>query len=463
MPIIDSVAAVFCHETKLFSVRRQLHLEAFPGYDSFPGGKIDATDSTDRFELPLLRDWDGREMHALVREIGEELAYDLPAGIHSGQITAINYLATALAPATLPVRFRIHFYRIDLSTRPEFTPDQGELAETCWISARELLDRFDRGESLMVPPLRRMLERLAIDGRGHSFGDLSPCFNEEQFVPRMELLSGLTILPVPSRTFPPLKRTNAFLLGDDDTPKVLVDPSPESPQVLARLLRTLQRERIDALLLTHHHPDHHELAPQLAAHLRVPILLSKETRHLILRRYGTDYFSSVPLKILRQGDNLTRWKGEKVIVHAIPGHDVGQLGLAPESRRWFIVGDLIQVTGTVVIAAPEGDMATYFNTLEKLIELDPAVIIPSHGIPLRSTFRLRAALLHRRKRERDILTLYHQGNAPERILDLLYREVDPRLLPLAEKNIESHLRKLHQEGRLDSTGTVSERKQRGES
>ena len=116
---------------------------------------------------------------------------------------------------------------------------------------------------------------------------------------------------------------------------------------------------------------------------------------------------------------------------------------------WFIVGDLIQGIGTVVISAPEGDMATYFDTLEKVIVLNPEVIIPSHGIPMRSTHRLQETLKHRRERELQILKLHKSGKSKEEILEQLYAEVDSRLHQLAMKNIESHMVKLHKEKRIN--------------
>jgi 8-oxo-dGTP pyrophosphatase MutT (NUDIX family) len=132
MPIIDSVAAVFCHEGHIFAVRRQPHLNAFPGYDSFPGGKIDREDLTSRHSANFLCNLDGPQMHALVREIKEELDYDLPAEIAADQVSAVKFLATALAPASAPVRFRLHFFRIDLKSRPEFTPDSAEILDSFW-------------------------------------------------------------------------------------------------------------------------------------------------------------------------------------------------------------------------------------------------------------------------------------------------------------------------------------------
>lgn len=448
MKIIDSVAAVFCHQGDIFAVRRQSYLDAFPGYESFPAGKIDGEDPEHQHPAPLLCDLDGQSMHALVREIHEELDYDLPAGIASGEVTAVKYLATALAPAIVPVRFRLHFFRIDVHTRPPFCVDSGEIAASFWKTPQQLLESFNAGDSLMVPPLRWVLERLHKNPQGCNFGDLSPQIDEDHYVPNIELLSGLRMLPTPSNTFPPEKRTNAFLLGDEGSPQILVDPSPESPQVLDKLLRTLKNDDVHAVFLTHHHPDHHEYAPELARQLQVPIWLSEDTLGRIQQKHGEDYFSAVPVETKKAGDRVSLWKGEEIQLYSVPGHDAGQLALAPASLRWFIVGDLIQSVGTVVILAPEGDMATYFHTLQKVITLDPAVIVPSHGMPMRSTFRLQSTLQHRREREKMIQTLHKSGKTETEMLNIIYPGMGERLSFFALENIKSHLAKLRQEGQI---------------
>jgi len=446
--IIDSVAAVFCHEGDIFAVRRQPYLDAFPGYESFPAGKIDREDPEQQHLAPFLCDLDGQSMHALVREIHEELDYDLPAGIASGQVTAVKYLATALAPAIVPVRFRLHFFRIDLQTRPQFSVDTGEIAASFWKTPLQLLDSFNAGDALMVPPLRWVLERLHENPQGSNFGDLSPRIDEDHYVPKIELLSGLRMLPVPSNTFPPEKRTNAFLLGDEGSPQVLVDPSPQSPQVLDKLLRTLSDDNLNAVFLTHHHHDHHEYAPELARRLQVPIWMSEDTLGRIQKKHGENYFFELHVETKQAGDSLTTWKGEEIQVYSIPGHDAGQLALAPDSLRWFLVGDLIQSVGTVVILAPEGDMATYFQTLKEIITLDPAVIVPSHGMLMRSTFRLQSTLQHRCEREQAIQRLHRSGKTETEMLNIIYPGVKKRLLPFALENIKSHLVKLRQEGQI---------------
>jgi endoribonuclease LACTB2 len=149
-----------------------------------------------------------------------------------------------------------------------------------------------------------------------------------------------------------------------------------------------------------------------------------------------------------EGDVLTRWQGEPVRLLAVPGHDEGQLAPMPESRAWCIVGDLMQGVGTVVIAPPEGDMRKYFATLRRIIDLDPQVIIPSHGLALGGTHYLQQALAHREQREREVHARHEAGMGEDQMLAEIYRGVDPRLLPLARLNIRSHLAKLREEGAI---------------
>ncbi len=145
---------------------------------------------------------------------------------------------------------------------------------------------------------------------------------------------------------------------------------------------------------------------------------------------------------------LTQWLGEDVVIYEVPGHDEGQLAVAPRSLSWFIVGDLIQGIGTVVISAPEGNMKKYFASLERVIALAPKYIIPSHGIAMGGTYRLEATLKHRREREQQIGRLWDQGKNPSEILEVVYAGLDHRLAPLALASINSHLEKLREEGHI---------------
>ena len=445
---LDSVSVLFIHEEQIFAVLRQPYLLAFPGYHAFPGGKIDKDESTVPFETEFLCGHDALQMRALQREIVEELSYDLEAGILNGEVLSVSELAEVLAPPFAPVRFRTRFYRVDLQERISFKVDQGEFADSFWSSAKELLETFHTGKSLMVPPTRWVLEGLLKNPNASEFGDLSHNFAEKDKVPCLEMMDGIRILAVKSTTLPPATTTNALLLGDADSTKLLVDPSPNSEEEYRCLLNTIEDKMLDAIFLTHHHPDHHQFSNQLARHRCLPIILSQDTQQRLTLKYGVEYFKNIELQFPVENEKVTCWHGSPVRVYEIPGHDAGHLGLAPDSLAWFLVGDLIQGIGTVVIPSPEGDMATYFSTLEKVIAFNPEVIIPSHGIPMRSTHRLIETLKHRRERELHILKLSQSGTSKEEILEQLYKGLDPRLQRLAMQNIESHLEKLYKENHI---------------
>jgi glyoxylase-like metal-dependent hydrolase (beta-lactamase superfamily II) len=137
-----------------------------------------------------------------------------------------------------------------------------------------------------------------------------------------------------------------------------------------------------------------------------------------------------------------------VVIHEVPGHDEGQLALAADDLSWFIAGDLFQGVGTVVIGDEEGDMKKYFETLEKIIAMNPRVLFPSHGIGLGGVAILEATLEHRMKREEQILKFHQDGFSEEQILEKIYDSVDKKLWPFALKNIRKHLEKLKDEGRI---------------
>ena len=442
MKIKDAVSAVFICEGRLFLIKRQPYLTVFPGYHAFPGGKVDAGDGDAPLAEALLAGPPGARVRALIRELDEELGFDLEAGIASGLVTGFSELAVATAPPFSPVRFRNFFYRIDVSRRPDFRVDEQEAEKSGWLLPEELHARYEKGTLLAVPPVLRMMDALVRDPDVREIDDIDFIYDEETEVPCMELFAGFFQLPVRSHTLPPADRTNAFVIGD-----TLIDPSPRDREELARLERVLDRLTPAKIMLTHHHGDHNEHAEVLARKRALPIWCSADT-HARLSSKRPGYFGMIRTHLIRDGDLLTHWGDEPVRVYAVPGHDEGQLGVAPDSLAWFIVGDLIQGIGTVVIAPPEGNMRKYFASLKRVIEMDPAIIIPSHGTAMGSTYRLKATLAHREQREAQVLNAWREGKTISEILEEVYKGLDPRLAPYAIANIQSHLTKLREEGAI---------------
>jgi len=438
----DAVAAILTYQEQIFSILRQTSLSAFPGFTAFPGGKIDEGDEQFAHQHPLLAFFPELEVGALIREIREELGFDLAAAVTQQQVLAISKFGSATTPTYQKHRFKIHFYKIELNSPPTFKLKADEVADGQWRTPHTLLQHYLDGQVMMVSATLKIIKALAKDITQQSAAIGSGFGKNPHKLPILPFIHGVSHIAVPSHTLPPATTTNSLLIGDKSSLRILTDPSPSSTEVLILLKATLENDKPDAILLSHHHPDHHERAPQIAHDLGIPILCSVKCQQRLLQRSGSDYLDNINIRHIQQGDVVTHWQGYDVICHELPGHDDTMVGLAPENLEWFYVADLIEPGTTVVIPEPEGDMAVYFESLKRVIEMQPKHIIPSHGLPVVGTSLLSSTLAHQVKRENQILEAYNNGLRDDALLEALYPDLAEKLVPYAAQNIRQHLRKL---------------------
>lgn len=441
----ESVSAVFTTPEQIFFIKRQNYLSVFPGYYATPGGKVDQTDSIDALPYDIFpAHIKPQILHALIREVKEELNYDLIEGINNGEILRIDDIGIAITPEFNPYRFKNYYIKITMKTPKEFALDPNEVEFGEWNTPKNLLDRYHAGKMLAVPPAVILLKTFEKNLEHHTPIEMTLPHDPETEVAMIESIYGVRqFLPL-SHTFPPANRTNAFIIGDDDQVKYLIDPSPIDEVELEKFIKSISKIGFDKILITHHHPDHYEFSRDIALRFKVPMEMSQFTYTII----GAEYFKGIEVTIRSEGDIITKSLGHDVRVYEVPGHDEGQLALAPENMSWFLVGDLIQTIGTVVIGGPEGDMKKYFHSLERVISLNPQNLIPSHGIIIGGTNKLVQTLKHRQEREEQIIELLKMGRSLKEILDVIYVGLKPELLPYALKTIEAHITKIHNEGSL---------------
>jgi ribonuclease/clavin/mitogillin len=448
----ESVSAVFVTKSSVFFIKRQNYLPVFPGYYATPGGKVDKTDGEEKLTEDL---WPTsirpQILHALIREVREELNYDLLEGIKKGEVLSIDDIGVAITPEFNPYRFKNYYFKITLTHEIDFDIDVNEAEFGEWNLPVNLHNKYKEGHVLAVPPAITLLKTFSENLGHHSPINMSLPHDPEMEVPMIESIHGVRqFLPL-SNTFPPANRTNAFIIGDgldESSPKYLVDPSPKDEVELNKFLKSVNKIGFEAIFLTHQHPDHYQYSAEIARQYKVGIELSEYTLKNILERNGKDYFEGISLTIRKEGDVITKSLGKKVSVYEVPGHDEGQLALAPEGLNWFLVGDLIQTIGTVVIQAPEGDMKKYFATLERVIALNPKNIIPSHGIIIGGIHKLQETLKHRIMREEQILAMVKEGKGLHEIVSIIYAGLAESLIPYAERTVEAHLKKLKEECRI---------------
>ena len=107
--------------------------------------------------------------------------------------------------------------------------------------------------------------------------------------------------------------------------------------------------------------------------------------------------------------------------------------------------------GTVVIAPPEGDLADYLASLQRLLALEGLrSILPGHGPVVEDgPALLREYVAHRLLREHQVLAGLRAGPSTiPALVARIYAEVDPARHPAAGRSVAAHLLKLEREGRV---------------
>jgi glyoxylase-like metal-dependent hydrolase (beta-lactamase superfamily II) len=105
---------------------------------------------------------------------------------------------------------------------------------------------------------------------------------------------------------------------------------------------------------------------------------------------------------------------------------------------------------TSVISPPDGDMADYMASMQKVHDRDDRIYYPAHGAPVEKPRQLvRGMMGHRKQRERQILN--QLGNGPKTIKAMvpdMYKGTDPRLYGAAGRSVLAHLIDLQARGRV---------------
>jgi glyoxylase-like metal-dependent hydrolase (beta-lactamase superfamily II) len=242
--------------------------------------------------------------------------------------------------------------------------------------------------------------------------------------------------------------TQTYLVGRGDGLAV-IDPGPALPEHLAALEEAIGEEPVVAICCTHTHRDHSPAAAPLAARTGAPVigcaplvLESDEPRSDA--PFDADY---APDRVLADGETIAG-PGWTLMALATPGHTSNHLCYALEETGALFTGDHVMGWSTSVVAPPDGDMAAYMASLEKLYERSDRVYYPAHGPQVARPRQLvRGMIGHRRQRERQILRLLdRQARAIEDLVPLMYKGIDPRLRTAAGQSVKAHLIDLERRG-----------------
>jgi glyoxylase-like metal-dependent hydrolase (beta-lactamase superfamily II) len=229
----------------------------------------------------------------------------------------------------------------------------------------------------------------------------------------------------------------------------VIDPGPDDPAHIAALQAALASETVAALVITHTHLDHSPAAATLKKIWAAPVVgCGPHGARGETTEAGADY-DYAPDRQLADGESVAG-PGWTLTAVATPGHTSNHLCYRLEDARALFTGDHVMGWSTTVVSPPDGDMAHYMASVQKLEKRDDRVLYPTHGAPITAPKPFLAALLaHRHEREAQVLACLAEGvHEIPAMVARLYADVDARLHRAAGRSLLSHLLKLIDEGRV---------------
>lgn len=230
-----------------------------------------------------------------------------------------------------------------------------------------------------------------------------------------------------------LDGTQTYLLGET----AVLDPGPNIDSHVAAIHAALPNLRL--ILITHRHGDHAPAA----------LPLKQATGAMIIAPPGVLDDNLVTRRVT--GGETLHIEGTVIEVVATPGHTAEHVCYLTSDGDLF-TGDTILGFGTTAIFPPDGHMGDYIRSLQTLRARNPRRIFPAHG-PVRddAVALIDEYIAHRLERERQVLDAHAAGaRTTADMRARIYPDLDERLHKAAEIQIEAHLIKLREEGRLSA-------------
>ena len=225
-----------------------------------------------------------------------------------------------------------------------------------------------------------------------------------------------------------LDGTNTWVIGRD--PCWIVDPGPAlGDHVAAVTAEARRRGGVAGIAVTHDHGDHAGATQAVRDAAGGPPVGAARWDGADVRLADGDGFG--PLRVV-----------------ATPGHATDHLAFVAGDACF--TGDAVLAQSSVFVAPDRGALRGYLAALERLLELDLALLCTGHGPPVTDPAALlHRYITHRRDRERRLVAALDAGlRGTDELLDRVWDDAPASLRLAAMATLVAHLDKLEEDGGL---------------
>ncbi|TPK91974.1 MBL fold metallo-hydrolase [Mesorhizobium sp. B2-4-12] len=250
--------------------------------------------------------------------------------------------------------------------------------------------------------------------------------------------------------------TNSYIVGRETLG--VIDPGPDDDAHLQTLLDVIAGRPVSHIFVSHTHRDHSPLAARLKERTGATVLAEGPHRPARPLHIGETnaldasadmaFLPDIPLP----DDAIVAGDGWAIRTVLTPGHTANHAAFSLEGTGILFSADHVMGWATSIVAPPDGAMADYMASLDKLIRRDDHLLLPGHGGPVTAPRSfMRGLKTHRKMRERAILERVRAGDrtVPD-MVKAIYRDTDPRLHGAAGLSVLAHLEDLVARGMIST-------------
>lgn len=244
-----------------------------------------------------------------------------------------------------------------------------------------------------------------------------------------------------------LQGTNTHLIGTGKR-RILVDTAEGLPiwkESLAKVLKDEGDVELEAVILTHWHPDH--------------VGGVKDVKELLKQRGGDG-----EVKIWKnnpdagqsgfENGQIFQVEGAKLRALHTPGHTTDHMCFVLEEEKALFTGDNVLGHGTAVFE----DLTAYMNSLNIMLEAEgfEGRAYPSHGVVIEDgKGKIKEYIAHRKQREAEALEVLGRKSpsgdewwGSMEMVKVIYAKYPEHLWGPAEGGLKQVLRKLERDGKV---------------